>query len=158
MIRKFNTRLRSGKIELETSKAIEGYLKGRKDGACVVEVITGADVERRLRSSAQNRYYWGICVNAYLQAMIDTGDKLAEEVCKQLHLNTLVDAVHELLKFEFAGCEVIDENTGEVRRLPMSTASMTTVEIGVYWDKIRASCLDRYGVDIPPPPDDVFAD
>lgn len=158
MIRTFHTHITNGRINPTDGQAIVSFIRGRKDGVCTFEVATGADVAKRLRSDPQNKYYWGVVVKTYLDAMIDTGDTVVEEVRSSLRLDKLADALHELLKHEFAGCEVIDPNTGEVRQLPRSTAKMTTVEMGVYWDKIRAACLERYGVDIPPPPDDVFAE
>lgn len=154
MKRTFQATIVGGRIDTVSGAQIAKYIRARKDGQVAVTVATGADVEKRLRSDNQNKYYWGVVVKTYLEAMIDTGDTTVEEVRAKLRLETLVDAMHELLKYEFAGCEVVDQNTGEIRPLPISTAKMTTVEMGVYWDKIRAACLDRYGVEVPPPPQD----
>jgi hypothetical protein len=155
MKRRFHTSIRGGKLSDENG-AISRWVKGRKDGPVVIEFSTGVDATDKKRSTAQNRYYWGGVVDLYLQAMIDTGDSTIEEVSRELRTETLADALHEWLKFRFAGREVIDHDTGEIVRLPGRTSAMNTVEIGVYWDKIRADALERYGMDIPPPPDGVF--
>lgn len=155
MKRKFYGKIRNGRIEAPSGE-ISRWVRGRKDGDVMITFATGVDATDKKRSSKQNRYYWGIVVEQYLHAMIDTGDSTIEEVARELRTDTLLDALHELLKFRFAGREVIDKDTGEVIRLPGSTSKMNPSEIGVYWDAIRADALEKYGVDIPPPPDNTF--
>lgn len=155
MKRTFYPTIRNGKID-DPERVISRWVSGRKDGRCRIEIATGADATERKRSSKQNRYYHGIVVDTYLRAMIDTGDSTIEELSRELRTETLADALHELLKFRFAGREVIDHDTGEIVRLPVSTKRMSTTEIAVYWDKIRADCFEKYGVEIPPPPEGVF--
>ncbi len=139
MIRKFYTSIRNGKL-VDDSGVMTRWLSGRKDGECLITVAIGVDATDPKRSSKQNRYYHGVVVAQYLQAMLNTGDSTVEEVSRELQTETLADALHELFKFRFAGREVVNYDT----------------EIGVFWDKIRADCLERYGVEIPPPPDGVF--
>lgn len=155
MIRKFYTSIRNGKL-VDDSGVMTRWLSGRKDGECLITVAIGVDATDPKRSSKQNRYYHGVVVAQYLQAMLDTGDSTVEEVSRELQTETLADALHELFKFRFAGREVVNYDTGEIMRLPGRTSKMNTMEIGVFWDKIRADCLERYGVEIPPPPDGVF--
>jgi hypothetical protein len=155
MIRRFHARISNGKLA-DPSGVISRWVKGRKDGDCLITFATGVDAKERKRSTRQNAYYWGVVVEQYLHAMIDTGDGTIEEASRELRTETLADALHELLKFRFSGREVIDHDTGEIIRLPTATSRMNTQEIGVYWDKIRADALEKYGVDIPPPPDGVF--
>lgn len=157
MIRKFYTSIKGGKL-VDNSGVFTRWLSARKDGECLITVATGVDATDPKRSSRQNRYYWGIVVDQYLQAMLDVGDSTIEEVSRELHTETLADALHELLLFRFAGREVVDHDTGEIIKLPARSSKMNTVEIGVYWDKIRADAHDKYGVDIPPPPDGTFED
>lgn len=155
MIRKFHLRIESGKL-VDSSRRIASYVQSRRDGECVLTIATGVDAEDPKRSTRQNRYYWGVVVDQYLAAMIDTGDTTIEDLRRELRCDTLADALHELLLFRFAGCEVIDRDSGEIIRLPGRSSRMNTREIGVYWDKIRDDAADKYGVDITPPPLDVF--
>lgn len=157
MIRKFYVNIKDGKLT-DNSGVFTRWLGGRKDGECLITFAVGVDATDPKRSSRQNRYYWGVVIGQYLQAMLDVGDSTAEDVSRELNTETLADALHELLLFRFAGREVIDHDTGEVMKLPARSSRMNTKEIGVYWDKIRADALEKYGVDIPPPPDGTFED
>ena len=155
MTRKFYMRIKNGALS-DPGGIIRKHIQGRKDGECVITIADGVDARNPKRSSPQNRYYWGVVVKMYLYAMIDTGDATIEDLRRELHAEKLEDALHECLLYHFAGCEVIDYNTGEVIRLPGRSSLMNTRDIGVYWDKVRDSASERYGVDIPPPPDDVL--
>lgn len=157
MIRKFHTTIRGGKLA-DDSGVFTRWLSARRDSACLITVATGVDATNPKRSTAQNRYYWGVVIEQYLQAMLDAGDSTIEEVARELRTETLADALHELLLFWFAGREVVDHDTGEIIKLPARSSRMNTKEISVYWDKIRADAHDKYGVDIPPPPDGTFED
>lgn len=155
MIRKFYTAIRGGRL-VDDSGVFTRWLSARQDGACLISVATGVDATNPKRSTVQNRYYWGVVIEQYLHAMLDTGDSTIEDVARELRTETLADALHEMLKYQFAGREVVNHDTGEIMRLPGATSKMNTVEIGVYWDKIRADALDKYGVEIPPPPERTF--
>lgn len=155
MKRDFYLEIKSGKL-IDNRKSVATYLGSRRDGKCKITVATGVDVDDPKRTSNQNRYYWGIVIARYLNAMLDTGDNSVEQVRMELHLETLADALHEMLLYRFAGCELVDYDTGEVMRIPMRTSQMNTKQIGVFWDKVREDCKERYGDEIPPPPSDVF--
>lgn len=157
MIRKFYTAIKSGKL-VDNSGVFTRWLAARKDGECLITIATGVDATDPKRSSRQNRYLWGVCYKMYLEAMIDVGDTTAEEVARELHLEKLEDAVHEILLYRFAGKECIDHDTGEIMKMSARSSTMNTKEIGVYWNHIREDAMDRYGVDIPPPPENVFED
>lgn len=155
MKRSFHLHIKGGRL-IDDKKIVSTYLQHRKDGMCKVTVATGVDATEEKRSSKQNRYYWGVVVKSYLDCMLDTGDNTVEKVREELHLSMLSDALHEVLLYRFAGCELVDYDTGEVMMIPMRTREMNTKQIGVYWDKVRVDCQEKYGVAIPPPPSDVF--
>lgn len=155
MIRNFYLEIKSGKL-IDNRKSVATYLGSRRDGKCKITISTGVDVDDPQRTSKQNRYYRGVVLLMYLNAMLETGDNSVETVRMELHIETLADALHEMLLYRFAGCELVDYDTGEVMRIPMRTSQMNTKQIGVFWDKVRADCMDRYGIEIPPPPDNVF--
>ena len=52
-----------------------------------------ADAEDKKRSSKQNAYYWGVVIDTYLWAMLETGDNTVEEVRQKLRLTKLSDTV-----------------------------------------------------------------
>jgi len=155
MVRKFYLRIEAGKL-LDPAGIVQKHIQGRKDGECLMTIADGVDAKNPKRSSRQNRYYWGVVVKMYLDAMIDTGDATIEDLRRELHAEKLEDALHEYLLYRFAGCEVIDCHSGEVIRLPGRSHLMNRRDIGVYWDKIRDDARETFGVDIPPPPDELM--
>lgn len=95
---------------------------------------------RRMRSTQQNAYLWGVVYPAVLFGLQDAGWEIIDE-----------EQVHEYCKQAFATREVINKDTGEVLSLPSSTARMQTAEFNVYVDKIKAFALEYLNVTIPEP-------
>lgn len=95
---------------------------------------------RKTRSNQQNAYLWGIVYPAVLFGLQDAGWEITNE-----------EQVHEYCKQAFAAREVINKDTGEVLRLPNSTARMQTAEFNVYVDKIKAFALEYLNITIPEP-------
>jgi len=93
-------------------------------------------IERMTRTNAQNRYYWGVVVNA-----------IAEETKND------PDAIHEVLKAKFNPItvtfandkgEIVDEIEGGG-----STASMTLDVFAEYVDHVKNWARDFLGITIP---------
>lgn len=95
---------------------------------------------RRMRSTQQNAYLWGVVYPAVLFGLQDAGWEIIDE-----------EQVHEYCKQAFATREVINKDTGEVLSLPSSTARMQTAEFNVYVDKIKAFALEYLNITIPEP-------
>lgn len=85
------------------------------------------------RSSAQNRYYWGVVIKKFS----DLWGFDPEEV-------------HEILKVKFLLRTTYDVG-GEIIEAYLSTRVINTQEFTVYLDKCRRWALDKFGLFIPAP-------
>ena len=96
--------------------------------------------EKAIRSSRQNRYWWGVIVPFF-------ADQFQRERGDALPLPH--DVVHDVLVFTFATGERSRETPfGTGRR---SSASMTTVVFTEMIDRARESARERYQSEIPSP-------
>lgn len=122
----------------------------RKDGQLIlrnkthilkeIEPFGNAELEitiqkkRITRSSQSNRFYWGVCVTMIQERFKELGH---EGITKEL--------THEYLKGRYLFKEVINEATGEVLKLPLSTTELTKSEFSEYLEqviKFAAESLD----------------
>jgi len=127
--------IKDGKLEISYRNKFVDLLRAFNN--CRVEVIVRKLYKKR--SNEQNRYYWGVIIQAYIygawntQARWITGD--------QAHLE---------LKFYCNGKDYVNDD-GEVMRFPESTRKHTTVEQELYYDKCRAFIFDWFGETVPLP-------
>ena len=92
------------------------------------------------RSLKQNNYYWGVIVPIVQGAIKDSWGEIWG-----------INKTHEYLKENFNFKERVNQDTGEVTRIPRSTTENSTLEQIEYQDKIRGFCMDFFYIDIPPP-------
>ena len=95
--------------------------------------------QKRLRSSNQNRYYWGVVIPPIVRMFREYGN--------------MVDSqdVHEFLKLKVGKLAMnIVTPDGEVVKSLGSTAKLDTQEMEVYLERVRAFAAE-YGVAIPLP-------
>lgn len=108
------------------------YVYNRKVFDSLLHNLKGKEVniiiskKSKKRSSPQNRYYFGCVIPCIQQGLFET----------QGYWLT-VDATHEFLKGSFNYKELVNETTGEVVKLPMSTTELSTIEFEEYLDRIR---------------------
>lgn len=132
----FYATIRDGKLNQMASKAIAGWLRDHEGKRIVVEI----KVKRNTRSNNQNRYYWGVIVATLQQCILEEwGEEIGSEEC------------HEMLKRECNYVERINESTGEVLRIPKSTAELTTTEAEEYYEKCRRWVKEFFNTMIPLP-------
>lgn len=81
--------------------------------------------KRNKRSLQQNRYYFGVCVKMIRENLIERGNDVS------------LEDVHDWLRFKFNYIEIVNYETGEVERLPKSTADLNKEEFGQYIEKIQ---------------------
>lgn len=99
-------------------------------------------VERRKRTSPQNRRYWGNGVLAQIAAQATVRGQMFE-----------AEIWHEFMKRQFIG--VVELPNGEV--IGMSSAKLTTVEFSEFCTKVEAYAATELGVtfyDLAPLPAD----
>lgn len=92
------------------------------------------------RSNSQNAYYWGVVVPLIQEALFNTWGEVRGK-----------DFTHEFLKANCGFKEVVNEETGEIIRVPKSTTENTTTEQELYHDACRQLAQEFFNVTIPLP-------
>ena len=87
-------------------------------------------VEKRFkkRSNQQSNYYWGCCIPAVIDGLIDNGYPKSE-------LNS--EVVHLMLREKFLRTELVSEQTGEVISRIKSTTELSTVDFLIFIEDIQ---------------------
>lgn len=94
---------------------------------------------KRRRTVPMNNYYWGVLVPCVAIGMNDVGYKVTAA------------QVHELLLGLFAKEQLINYETGEVKEIRGSTATMTITQMQDYWAAIREWAREYLNITIPLP-------
>lgn len=127
----------SGQVRIYNRHIFDSMLFNHLRGKDIDIVIKRA---KKYRSGNQNRYYWGVVIPVIQQGLFDTqGECLTAE------------EVHEFCKSNFNYKEIVNEGTGEVVRMPMKTADLSTIDFELYLDMIRTFSDEFFGVIIPLP-------
>lgn len=93
--------------------------------------------KRSKRSNQQNKYYWCVVVPLVKQGLTELG-----------HLIDL-ERTHEFIKGEFNYKEIVNEKTGEVKRLPNSTTELTKTEFSDMIEQVKIWSAEWCGIYIP---------
>lgn len=126
----------------------------RKDGQLIlrnkahilkeIEPFGNAELEitiqkkRITRSLPQNRYYFAVVVTMIQERFKELGH---EGITKEL--------THEYLKGRYLFKEVINEATGEVLKLPLSTTELTKSEFSEYIENVIKFASESLDIFIP---------
>ena len=124
---------RDGRFDL---RPLLNYFANAKDGEYRIEVTK----IRGRRSTEQNAWLWGCIYPLLLVGLNGAGYGFAN-----------VEQVHEFCKAQFNGEDIVNVHTGEVLRVPNSTAKMDTLTFATYCDKLREWGREFLGVEIPEP-------
>jgi hypothetical protein len=128
--------VKDGKLQKGITKAIKTELE-KHEGKRVVITI---ERKRKTRSTMQNSYYWGVIVQSLRQCVLEEwGEDLGNE------------EAHEMLKFQCNYKELVDESTGEVIRMPLTTTNLTTTEMEEYNEKCRKFIFNFFNTVVPLP-------
>lgn len=94
---------------------------------------------RKLRSTAQNRLYWGCYVAALRNHLLKQGDVISD------------DLIHDIYKNKFLPARpIISHATGElIGMVGGSTTDLSTVEFNEYLDRIQAYLAETFGIELP---------
>lgn len=95
--------------------------------------------KRNKRSQQQNRYYFGVCVTMIQQQFESYGNEVSKE------------QIHDMLRWKFNSIEIYNPETGEVERVPQSTAGMNKEDFGKYIEKIQRYAAIEHNLIIPDP-------
>ena len=89
------------------------------------------------RSNEQNRYYWGVVVTLVKQGLTDLGYLVDTE------------STHDFIKSEFNYKEIVNEKTGEVKRLPNTTTQLSKTEFSEMIERIKQWSAEWCNIYIP---------
>jgi hypothetical protein len=100
-------------------------------------VLVKVQDDVRKRSSKQNNYYWGVILPFVKELLNETG------------WNYSIEDVHDYLRSEFCYKEMVNTETGEIRRIIMSTTNLTTVGFSEYIERINGFVVENFGCSLP---------
>jgi hypothetical protein len=134
------------KIQINSSVKDGVLVTSRKYIADVIKSFEGQNIiisiekRRKKRSNNQNSYYWSVIIPYIQEGFTNVfGEYFSIQEC------------HEALKGRFLFKELINEESGELIRMPKSTTELTTVEMELYHDQIRLFATEFLSIEIPLP-------
>lgn len=119
----------------EMGKFIASLAHSDKD----VPVVLTVEKRKKKRSDGVNRYWWGVVIVVIQRGMNELGNDFTKE------------QTHEFLKANFAFNEVVNEDTGEIYRIPRSTADMNGEDFWELIEKVTRFAAEYLNEVIPPP-------
>lgn len=125
-------------------------IRNRKSLNKAIQEFNGKDVlitiekKRKVRSTMQNSYYWGVIVSLIQLAIKEEWqDKKSK------------DQVHELLKRELNFVERVNHQTGEIIKDAKSTTENSTTEQEVYHEDCRRWAKEWFNIEVPLPSEQI---
>ena len=91
------------------------------------------------RTLPQNAFYWGVTIPFFQNLFLEEWGEIKS-----------VDETHEILKSVCNFKEIVNESTGEIIRMPLTTTTKTTTEFGEYLNKIIIFADEFLNIIIPP--------
>jgi hypothetical protein len=104
------------------------------------EVVFTVQKKKRLRSSPQNRYYFGVVCKLIKDAIKTEWGQVVS-----------IDDTHAFLKSKLHFKEFVNEDTGEIAKLPITTTEDSTTEFMEYIEDCRNFAKEWFNIDIPEP-------
>jgi hypothetical protein len=101
------------------------------------EFIFTLEKKRSKRSNEQNRYYWGVVVPLVKQGLTELGNVVS------------LESTHDFIKSEFNYKEIINETTGEVKKLPNSTTQLNKTEFSEMIERVKIWSAEWCNIYIP---------
>lgn len=104
------------------------------------EVLVTFERPKKKRSSPQNRYYFGLLIPLTIEAIKNEWGEVWS-----------VDKCHEFYKAKFLFTERVNQESGEIIKLPKSTTENTTTAQEDYHAEIRQFLFEWFNVSAPLP-------
>jgi len=108
------------------------------------EVVVTFEKSKKKRSNNQNAYLWSVLYPITQQAIKNEWGEVWS-----------IDKVHEFYKLHFNYTEKVNEETGEVLKIPKSTTENTTTQQEEYHLQIRQFLKEWFNVDCPLPNENI---
>ncbi len=108
------------------------------------DIVITIQKKRIKRSTNQNSYYWGIIIPLVRNGLHDATGEVFD-----------ASETHNFLKSQFCYKELINEDTGEIVKIPKSTTDNSTTEMEIYHEQIRNFAQEFLNIRIPLPHEDL---
>jgi len=131
-----NGQIKNGVLYISNRKMFDTALSLLPD--CHVSVTVKKKYKQR--SNSQNAYYWGVIVECWKEILLSEWGEI-----------TTAEETHIFLKSNFNSVDVVNENTGEILRMPKSTTQNTTTEQEEFHELCRQKAFEMFNVMIPLP-------
>lgn len=130
-----NSRVEGGKLAQNIAK-INAEI--RKHEGKFIEITIKRKYKRR--SIPENKYYFGVVIQIWKDLIYEEwGETWSSE------------QTHEFLKSHCNFKEIVNQNTGEIIKIPHSTSDLKIIEFEEYLEKCRRLAFDFFNVQIPLP-------
>jgi len=132
----FSGQVRNGVLHIIHRSKFDQFIAGCGWNQC--EIVLRK--KKKKRSLSQSAYLFGVVYNCVQEGIRDLwGEQISKE------------DVHLMLKMKFLYREIIDPSTGEITRLPKSTADISVSEMMDYIAEITVWSQEFLGITIPEP-------
>jgi hypothetical protein len=132
----YNGQIRNGSLHIIHRSKFDQFIAGC--GWNQVEIIIRK--KKKKRSLSQSAYLFGVVYHVVQEGIEDLwGESISKE------------DIHLMLKMKFLYREIIDPSTGEITRLPKSTADISTSEMMGYIAEIGGWARDYLNIELPEP-------
>lgn len=129
------TRVENGKFKRNISlikKAVQNF-EGKE-----IEITIKRKYKQR--SLPQNAFYWGVIIPMFQELINEHWGEIKSS-----------EEIHEILKSQCNYTEKINQQTGEITKIPQSTTELTTAGWLEYEQKIRQFAMDFFNATLPEP-------
>ena len=132
---KILSRIEDGKMKRNRKLVVEGLktFEGKE-----IEITIARKYPKR--SIPQNSFYWGVLIPTFQELILSEWGEIKSN-----------EETHEILKFSCNYSEKINEETGEIIRVPKSTTELTTTGFMEYHQKLKQLALDYFNSVLPEP-------
>jgi hypothetical protein len=108
------------------------------------DIVITIQKKRIKRSTRQNAYYWSILIPLVRSGLHSVTGEVFD-----------ASETHNFLKSQFCYKELINEDTGEIVKIPKSTTDNSTTEMEIYHEQIRNFASEFLNIKIPLPNEDL---
>lgn len=134
----FATLKPNGQLVIHRRKSMDNWLASLAGPENIAFTVTIEKTKRR-RSQPANRYYWGQVIPIIQRGLNDLGHDLSKE------------ETHVFLTTNFGYSEIVNEDTGEVTRIPAKTSKMDPREFNQYIELVCRFAAEQLHEVIPMP-------
>jgi len=131
----FQAKVNKGTLSLTNRPLFNGTIACLRDGDYMMEIKE----KKKKRSNSQNSYLWAVVNQMVCRRLIELGHDVD------------LEETHDFLKASFNYKEVVNENTGEVFKIPKGTSALSTEEFSEYIERVVRFGAEILGIIIPLP-------